>query len=450
MAKRVLIYILGVGCLLFSCSTNKTRNLNGKKIVAVTPVTVNWVGHWQNEGYKEALLYKMARQFEFENQDIVLNLKFPSEIIQNNSENHFIVDQVTKPVSEWDIIRINNEVTGPAAILNDENWAKKYLVDFSEYEVFRNNSIPEVISEEKKKRWGGIIPGHALDGHNFVLWCNTEVAAKIGIDPKKFEMTTADFEEYLKALHTYNVNNNTNIKAFNLNAGWNPTYALGSQLFASLIGDYGKLTDESYSPEKTDAWGEVLAYLEKLSAYKPIDLEWTKRTGPDYSEILKGDCLFMINGTWMYNIWQNLDSTNYKKIIPLELPGFKPNKTYLGEESIPWIVPKNAPNREQAIRFMLYWCRPDVADEWVRNTKSPTGIKGSLVQTEFGFDVYETFDYTIANKYSGKKTSFQFNNHAVQFGKKNTNVPDYFAEVLSGTISAKDAMRNIRNRIIKN
>jgi ABC-type glycerol-3-phosphate transport system substrate-binding protein len=450
MGKRSLFFTIGVCCLLFSCSTNKTQNITGKKIVAVTPVTVNWVGHWQNEGYKETLLYDIARQFEFENQDIILNLKFPNEILQNKEENQFIAEQILMPVSDWDILRINNEVSGPATILKDNDWTKKYLVDFSEYEVFRNNSIPELISEEKKKRWGGIVPGHALDGHNFVLWCNIEVAAKIGIDPKLFEMTTTDFENYLKALHTYNVKNNTNIKAFNLNAGWNPTYALGSQLFASLIGDYGKLTDESYSVEKADAWEQVLVYLEKLSTYDPVDTEWLKRTGPDYNEILKGDCLFMINGTWMYNIWQNLDSTNYKKIIPLELPGFKPNQTYLGEISIPWVVPKNARNREQAIQFMLFWCRPDIADNWVRNTKSPTGIKGSLVQTEFGFDVYETFDYTISKKYSGKKTSFQYNNHAVLFGKKNAGVPVYFAEVLSGTISAREAMRDIRNRIIKN
>lgn len=452
MRKRLLILCFGIIVLINSCSVNNSENkIKGKPIVPVTPKQVNWIGHWKNEGYKEQLLYDMARKFEFENQNIVLNLKFPDEVYPSVNEGQFLAAELVKPDIKWDIVRVNNEVAGTATALNDPQWPAKYLVDFSQYEQFRSNSLDEMTSEEKKNRWGGIIPGHAVDGHNFVLWCNKALADEIGINPKLFNMTADDFESYIKAIDDYNRRTNKKVKAFSINSGWLPSYALGLQLFASLVGDYNKLNDESFSSEKVAAWEQVLNYLEKLSAYKPVDAEWAKvNYGTNYSEILNKECLFVINGTWMYNIWSSLDSVNYKNIIPLELPAFNESKTYIGEVSIPWAVPKNALNKEEAVRFMLYWCRPDVADEWVRYTKSPTGIRGSLVQSEFGVDVYENFDYTISEKYSGKKVPLNFDNYSRLFGRRNQNVACHFTDVVSGKMKAREAMNNIRKKLVKN
>lgn len=449
---RLIILILIIGLIISSCSNiDSENNITGKPIKPVTPVTVNWVGHWQKEGFKEKLLYQMTRKFEFENQDIVLNLKFPDDIYPDDMDNNkFVFEQIQKEKSEWDILRINNEVSGVANLMNDWEWPAKFLEDFSQYDEFRKNSIDWVSSPEMKKRWGGIVPGHALDAHNFVLWCNKEVAEKAGITIKQFGITTEDFENYLKQLHDYNRNTNSHIYGFAFNTGWLPAYALPLQLFASLVGDYNKLINEDYSEEKIQAWEQVLRYLEKISSYKPIDPQWWNiQYGTDYNKPLNNECLFVINGTWMYNIWQDLDSIKYAKMIPLELPAFRPSKTYIGEVSIPWVVPKNALHIEEAKRFILFWCQPEVADEWTKYTKSPSGIKGSLVQSEFGFDDYETFDYTIAKKYNGSKIPLNYGNNTILFGKNNILIPNYFIDVLTGGMTADEAIKKIKTHLVK-
>ncbi|NJK95973.1 MAG: hypothetical protein HC905_14595 [Bacteroidales bacterium] len=79
----------------------------------------------------------MARRFEFENQDIVLNLKFPAEAYPGVGDNEFNLAEIQKTNSDWDIIRINNEVNGVSRLTGDRSWPVKYLVDFSQFEEFR-------------------------------------------------------------------------------------------------------------------------------------------------------------------------------------------------------------------------------------------------------------------------------------------------------------------------
>ena len=450
--KNVISVLTILYVIIVSCSNQQQQSFGGKPIQPVKVIKLNWIGHWKNEGFKEQLVYEVARQFEFENQDISLNLKFPEDAYPGVPEPQFIFGQITQPQSTWDILRINNETSGVTSICGDPTWPAKYLVDFSQMEKFRQNSIDVVTSDAMKKRWGGIIPGHALDGHSFVLWANKKVAEKLGITLKPFGITFSDLESYFRAVNTYNQINKTHIRAISLNTGgWTPCSTFAEQLFASIIGDYDKLKNKNYSEEKLNAWAEVLKNCEKLSLYHPVDPNWrNNKYGTDYAKSLQGDYLFTINGTWMYNIWKKMDSVRYRDMIPLELPAINPASTYLGEVSIPWVVPKNSPHREEASRLMLYWCRPEIADKWVRYTKSPTGVKGSLVQSEFGFDVYETFDYTISKKYANKKLPLTYGDNSIYFGEKNARIPNYFEEVLEGSVSASEAMRNIYKRIVKN
>lgn len=434
----------------YSCTFLNHQEIKGKAITPVTPKTINWIGHWKREGYKEQLLYDTKRRFEFENQDIVLNLKFPEEVFPGKPDSEILYDQIIKPSSDWDIIRINNANLGFGIFQNDKEWASKHLVDFSQYSQFIENSIDYVTSEEMKKRWGGIVPGHALDANNTVLWCNEELARKIGIDPKPFEMTAEDFEGYIKALHDYNVKNNTLIYGLNVCSGWQPLNTIAFHMFATIVNDYNRVKDEAFSEEKIKAWEQVLTYFERIGSYNVIAPDWQKKDWTFYNEkLIKGDILFTVNGTWMYNLLEGIDKANYQKVIPLELPAFKPSQTYMGEVTIPWVVPQNAKNKEEAIRFMLFWCQPSVADDWIKNTKSPTGIKGSLVQSGFGKDVYENFDYMINKKYTGKKLQSGQNGNARIFGSKNQGIPNYFNEVLTGSLSAGEAMRLIRSRLIR-
>lgn len=442
--------IAGVILFLCACTTGSEKRISGKKIELKEVKQINWVGHWKKEGYKEKLLFDIKRQYEFENQDISLNLVFPEDLYPGKSDNDFFSEELTQPVTEWDIIRINNQNMALGPLANDPEWAKKHLVDFTQYEKFNQNSTLEVISDETKERWAGIVPGHALDANNLVLWCNKALAEKIGINPKPFEMTAEDFDSYLKTLHDYNIKNNKTIYGLNISNGWQPFAGIAFQLFSSIIGDYEKIRDLKYSEEKLKAWEQVLDYFEKISSYNVIKADWNKIDWGYYNEkIINDECLFLVNATWMYNLLEGIDKINYKKVIPLELPGIKPNQTYTGDFSIPWAVPKNAKNREEAVKFLLYWCQPSIADDWVRNTKSPTGIKGSMVQTGFGVDVYENFDFTINNKYKGKKLPVGIHGNGRIFGIKNKDIPNYFIEVVTGTVTSREAMRLIRSRLVR-
>lgn len=442
---KYLCFCLGISYLLLSCSVKEETKATGEPLKPVDTVVINFVGHWKGEGYKEELIYKIIRSFEFENPGIKINLKFPKEVYTGN-EYEFMYTQITAPASDWDVIMINNNFSNLDQYFKYSEWPRDYLVDFSQYPEFVENSIDYVTSEESKSLYGGIVPGHALDANNSVLWCNSKVAAKIGVEPKPFEMTADDLISYLQALQAYNLKNNTHIQGLNVNSGWMPLFSLAFQLFATEIGDFDRVKNTQYDEEKIVAWGKVLDFAEKISKLDIIDREWSKNSfSVYYKRILDEECLFTSTATWMYNLILNLDSAKCKEVIPLELPSFKPGKSYVGNVSIPWIVPKNSPHREEAIRFMLYWCRREVADDWIKHTKGPTGIKSSLVQSGFGTDVYENFDYTINKKYDGKKTSTDIK---FIFGEKNRHIPNYFLEVITGQMTSEEAMRSIKRKLV--
>ena len=58
---------------------------------------VNWMGHWLHEDLRETLVREIAKEFEFENDDIILNLKFPQEIMGVRSK-----PLVAKHIAETD------------------------------------------------------------------------------------------------------------------------------------------------------------------------------------------------------------------------------------------------------------------------------------------------------------------------------------------------------------
>jgi hypothetical protein len=123
---------------------------------------VRFIGQWLNEGKRETLVRDFVLKYEFENQDVDVILKFPEEVYFDRSDQQSNQKYVAKIMSqtnpEWDIIRINNQFDEVVAICNDSLWAKKYLVDFSEYPAFINNTKPELLSQQMKDHWGGIIP----------------------------------------------------------------------------------------------------------------------------------------------------------------------------------------------------------------------------------------------------------------------------------------------------
>ncbi len=435
--------------LIFTCACkSRIGDSNVKKNIKLEPMSLNFIGHWKDEGKKEQLLYELINEFEFLNQDIKINLEFPA-YYANTTEAKFNSQVILSPKPQWDIIRINNNLSGISEEINEPGWEKKYLVDFSGIEEFRKNTKPELLSEETKSKYGGIIPGPCIDGYNWTLWCNTDVANKVGIDVKQFDMSSDDFLSYLNAVNEYNHLHHDSIIPFFEANDWRTMNTLAFELFMSEIGDKNEILDKNFFERKIEAWSKVLHEIEKYSHYKSKqqnnkNFDWlSHRFYP-----VNDKCLFFSNGTWMYNIWLKEYPDRIKKMMPSELPVFKPAPMTFGGYNITWAVPKNAPHRDQAIKFLLFLNRPDVAEKWARYTKSPTGIKAQMTEANFGLDRFENFQYMIDKKYNENKISL-IDNSELLFGYDNKNVSNYSDIVFSGEITADEAMKKIKNQIKK-
>ena len=452
--KNKFLILLNVLLVLFfyiSCkeTTNKTT-ANGKPIEKISTTQLNFIGHWVDEGKKEKLILELMNEFEFTHQEINLNMKWAEKFYidpkVDNSEGKFNAKNLKSEKPEWDIIRLNNAMWSIDNILKqtEPDWAKKYLVDFSQIEEFKKNTKPELLTDELKAQYGGICPGPFIDGYNWYLWVNTEVAKKVGIQVKQFDMTNIDFANYLKAVYEYNKKNHDSIiGVFEANS-WKTSHAIAEMLFFSELGNYDLIKDHTYSEIKIKAWEKVLKELEIYSTFKPYPTNWEKLIWINcMSYPLDNKCLFYSNATWMYNIWLKTDSSKLKFIMPVELPVFKPSPVTFGGYNCTWAVPKNAPHKDEAIKFLLFLNRPEVAEKWIRYTKSPSGIKGNLTSISFGLDKFENFQYYIEKKFGNRKVE----TNSYCFGKENEMVLNHIEDVFSGKMDAQTAMNDIRRSI---
>jgi ABC-type glycerol-3-phosphate transport system substrate-binding protein len=416
----LFIIILTVSCVnTIQQTDNKKSEFNSNQVTQL-----NFIGHWYSEGERKNLIESVVREFEYNNQDIKINIKYPEEVYngENTKEIQFIIDQIKKPVADWDILRIKEHYGAIARILNDPNWGKKYLVDFNTVPGFVNFHKSFIMSKTFREQNSGILLGPLVEGFYWAMFVNTDVAKKIGVEVKQYGMTFDDLLAYSKAVYDYNKTHKTHIAAIFEDAGWISTETMFKNLCYSALSGYNEIVEPKLTTNKINAIEKGYKALEELSKYKPIigtrkNIVW----GRDNDFPLKDSCLFFVNGSWMYNIWTKKNKTDIKKMIPCELPVFKKYDSYISGYTSNWTIPKNAPHKEQAIKLMMYWCRPEISELWVRYTRCPSGVKGNITSAEFGTDPFESFLYTIENTYNGNK--IHHNEIKYLFGEINFNLP---------------------------
>lgn len=458
MIKRTSKYFLFllvfvVFNIFTSCKKADNQEVNYNELEAVKePTVINFIGHWLNEGERENFVRNIAREYEFKNQHVKINLKFPEEVyydeLDRKSNEKFTARVISEGLTDWDIIRINGEYREVYDILKDKDWAKKNLVDFSTYEEFRENTLPQLLTDEAKAEWSGIIPGPYVEGQYWALWCNRKVAEKIGVEVKQFGMTFDDFLGYAKAVYDYNQNHpNDKIKTLFESYVWETTQALGISLYASLMDSAEEFKSGRLTEKRLKAWEKTLLALEQLSAYQPIDPSWRETEWTEtQKDFLNEEYLFYINGSWMYNIWNGIDPKLTQNVLPTEFPGFKAHVIYPAAYQVTWAVPKNSPNREEAVKFLLAMNKPEIAETWSRYTKCPTGIKGNLASSSFGGDQFENFSQYVQSNFD--KNIYRYYESARWMLSDEYAVENvYFREVIEGKLSAKEAMKRIRLRI---
>lgn len=441
--------------LFYQCSRAVESSSNDKSLEKTTQTTtINFIGHWLNEGKREAFVRNFAREYEFQNQNVKVNLKFPEEIYYNNldrtSNQKFIAKTILEGNTDWDILRINGEYSEVTQILGDPDWAKKYLVDFSEIPEFRDGTIPELLTDEAKAQWNGTIPGPWVEGQFWALWCNNKVAEKVGIEVKQFGMTFDDFASYLEAVDRFNRKHPEEyITPVFESFVWETTMAIAINLYASLLDSREEFFLNEITEKRLLAWEKTLEGMEHISKFQPLNpnwtvTEWTNSTG----SLLNEECLFYVNGSWMYNIWMGIDEQKTMNCMPAELPSFGSFKTYPGAYQITWGVLKNAPHRDEAVKFLLAMNKPEVAETWGRFTKCPTGIKGKLSNVTFGEDQFENFSKYIQTNF-GTNTYRYYASSSWVLDGAHAETPVFYTEVITGKLTAKEAMKKIRSSLIR-
>jgi len=408
---------------------------------------VNWIGHWLGEDKRETLVREVATEFEFRNQGIQVNLKFPQEIMGNKSmelEADYIIKLMNSKKPEYDIVWLDDGIYQLVSQkLGDPNWGRKYLVDFAQYPEFISAHKEFIIKDPQyKKQTGGIFAGVFLEGYYYTLWYNKELAGEMGISIKDFGMTFDDFLLYIAAVDAFNKKNSRPISALYEASDWFTTQILFQNLYHSAFESNARSAQD-----KNLALKKTLTAFENLGKYKPLIPSYRTNKWFDTRDIpLNNGCLFYIQGTWMYNHWRGLDKEGIKKMVPAELPVFKPHDYYLGGYINTFAVLKNSPNLDNAVKLMLFWCRPDIAEKWVRYTKNPTGIEGNITASEIGSDVFERFQRTIIQKYGSrvgysKDASFISENAALRLTSK---LNESILQLLNGEITSEKAYEQLK------
>lgn len=447
-----IIALVVASQLNYSCRKS-VGSINVSKTIDKLKTTeqVRFIGHWMGEGKREKLVSDFVRQYSFRNQHVDILMKFPEEVYYErsviNSNERFIVDMIQMENPEWDIIRINDQYESVLGICEDSLWAKKNLVDFSEIPEFVNNTRPEILTEEFKARWGGMVPGPFIEGQYWALWSNAKVAEKVGIKIKQHGMTGDDLISYVKAVDQYNKSNPDDyITPIFESSDWPTTFWIAYQLFISEINDYDFVLNPDVNELKLQAWHKALSVLEELSKYNAFNANWKKKSWADTKyELINEKCLFYSNGSWMYNIWEAEDAQKTMNCYPNEYPVFKNTTHYPFGYIIMWGVLKNSPNRDAAVDMLLAMNTPDIADRWVQYTKCPTGIVGNVSDVLFGVDQFESFTNFLQANYEDR--TFRADETISYKNIGGVNLEEgYTAEVITGQLTADEAMELIRKQ----
>ena len=413
--------------------------------------TINWMGHWYKADKRYDLVLEIKRNFSFLNQDTKVNLQFPEHIFGTNDKvvvAHLVAEMIKRKQFDWDIVWMDNIIYQfVAEELNDPFWGRKHLVNFEEIPGFAQSQKPFIIEDPSyRNQTGGVLVGPYIEGYYYALYYNRDLAEKMGIQVKPFGMTFEDLLGYVKAASHYNENTKDKIPIFFDAYDMPSMEVLFQNLVKSWIDDYTATTAEQSSPQKLEAMHKGFQAFEELGKYRPLISSYATNAWFLTRDVpLNDKALFYISGTWMYSRWRDIDVAKSSKMIPTELPVFKPVNYCLGGVIPAWAVMKDSPHREAAVRLIMSMSTSKVAERWVQYTKTPTGLAGDVSKATIGSDVYEAYQRTMSEK-CGSRVQYSFN-AAYLLGKNNTllqkDIVDVLWKLLEGKMTADQAQHSI-------
>ena len=416
--------------------------------------TINFMGHWYGEDKREDFVREWVQDYQNENPEVYINLKFSQEIMGAKSKFKtawFINEMIMFNNFDWDIVWLDDNIFQLVTEhLADNNWGKEYLIDFSEYSEFIEAHKTEIIKDTRYRNLtGGQLIGPLIEGYYVLLWYNEPLADKIGLSIKSRGMSYEDFLTYIKEIYAYNMEHNTSYAALYESYDWRTTgQFLFQQLFNSVVNKEKKSTTQKSEQEIKDiSLFKTLQAFEELSKYDPListhdENQWFNTR--DY--VLNDSCVFYIGGSWMYSHWNSLDSIKMKKMKAAELPVFYSSNSYLGGYIPTWGVMKNSPNRERAIDFMLFLCQTKYADKWIQYAHTPTGLKRSIDSNSDSNNENEEINEYLERVY-GRNIKVSADTKYIFSDEQNITQNTFYEiliKILTSKITAKEAYDDFR------
>jgi ABC-type glycerol-3-phosphate transport system substrate-binding protein len=331
--------------------------------------------------------------------------------------------------------------------LKDPDWGKKYLVDFSQEPWFKDAHKPGILEDgEHSKLYGGIVPGPIIEGVSNVLFVSEKVENLLGIKVKRNNMEVNDLLMYAQATDNYNKTHSDKITFFSRQNN-DALLIMFNQLLHS---EYGKLKYTS-TQESFRALATVYETIEKLSAYNPIE-QYTKFP-PELSyeakqrTLKENSFLFNLQPTWIFNLWANSNPEGAKVMKPCEIPSMdnKTSPAYPGSYQVVFVVPKHGKNVEAAKDFIRFMSTNEVAEKWIKYSKCPTGLKSQISYSDFGQEEFDKYFRHLNTKYGNNQ--IEIDSSTILFGKKST-INFNVDQVLSGSLTAQEALRNVKNQVL--
>jgi len=425
--------------------------------------TLNTTRLYKGEGAKEQIFIDWNRNFSFLHQNIYLNILEKEDLksyfdyrdqhfpdVADNSIGSVVASRyISDGKTEIDLFSWgkNQQVT-MAKIMPEYADPATHLLEFSDSAWFKEAHKIHVYNNEvlldlmENRRIGPIV-----EGAYYALYCNLDLAEKIGIKIKQFNMSGEDLLGYAKKVYEYNQANNTRIGAIYDASDWVTIFILFEHLFKTSYGfDENYISPNSFTEKNQQHVLNVFKLFERMSQYDPLIHKVAENSwGATMDQILKDEALFYINGTWMYPIWKKMDSVKANRIIPCELPALGEAKFYSGEFFPLLSIPKVSLQKKSALEYLKMITTKDFAEDWVKYTKSPTGLKRHLEASGgIGGDAFDQFISHIDQKY---KKNLHLSPGFVFFFGKDIDFSQNFHRLLKGEITAEEGLQWVLDRI---
>lgn len=279
------------------------------------------------------------------------------------------------------------------------------------------------------------MPGAYIEGVWNVMYVSSVVEKKVGVTAKRHDMTFDDFTSYAKAVYDYNQSHSDKITFLFLPR----TATIINQLAMSLLGKDSTMNRQ----EGLAILEQTYSEMEKIVPYKPLEKYITSKNDKD---IFPGKTFFTFNPSWISLIWQSRDPEGEKVMHPCEMPSFGDGKAtcYSGLYNAVFVVPKNAKNKEGAIKLMKFICSQETAEKWEKYSKCPTGIKSKAVYSELATSEINKFSQHIKAKYNDNLKEVNLAKVLLHSDKR---IEFYQSQVLRGELTTKEVMKKVKEQL---